>query len=118
MDQKWKIVYYESTRGDKPVKDFIENQEEQVQVKIVRATEYLQEFGTLVGSPHVKKLTGTELWELRVLGAANIRIFYLAVDKRKFLFLHAFKKKTQKTEKKEIRLALKRLAKYRKIVIS
>ena len=118
MNRKWQVVYYESTRGDKPVEDFINNQEEQVQTKIVPATEYLQEFGTRVGTPHVKKLTGTELWELRVLGAGNIRIFYLAVDKHKFLFLHAFKKKTQKTEKREIRLAQERLAKYRKIVIS
>lgn len=118
MDPKWKIVYYESTRGDKPVEDFINNQEEQIQTKIVRATEYLQEFGTHIGSPHVKKLAGTELWELRVLGANNIRIFYIAIDNHKFLFLHALKKKTQKTEKREIKLAQGRLAQYRKIVIT
>ena len=118
MDPKWKITYWEPARGDKPVEDFINSQEEQVQVKIVRASEYLQEFGTRSGNPHVKKLTGTELWELRIIGADNIRIFYVAIQHHQFLFLHAFKKKTQKTEKKEIRLALRRLAQYRNKVIS
>lgn len=113
MSDIWKIIYWESARGDKPVQDFIESQEENTRAKIVRVLEHLQEFGTSIGNPHVKKLAGSELWELRVLGANSIRIFYVAVELRQFLLLHAFKKKTQKTEKREIRLAAERLGQYR-----
>ncbi|MBU3979681.1 type II toxin-antitoxin system RelE/ParE family toxin [Patescibacteria group bacterium] len=113
MGSRWRVIYYESGRGDKPVQDFIEQQQEQVQTKIIRILEHLEEFGTQFGTPHVKKLTGTELWELRIMGANNIRIFYIAVEQQAFLLLHAFKKKKQKTDKREIRSAQERLAEYR-----
>lgn len=110
----WRITYYKSSGGDMPVKKFINEQEEQTQIKIARMFDHLEEFGTQVGAPHVKKLSGTELWEIRILGAKSIRIFYIAVEIQKFLLLHAFKKKTQKTEKRQIRTAEERLAEYRK----
>ncbi|MBI4089339.1 MAG: type II toxin-antitoxin system RelE/ParE family toxin [Candidatus Levybacteria bacterium] len=105
----WKIEYYESSSGNKPVEEFINSLEEKVQVKIFRTLELLEEFGTRMGLPHVKKLTSTPLWELRMLGSNNIRIFYVAQKQKQFLLLHAFKKKTQKTDKKEIKIALERL---------
>lgn len=113
MIQKWRIIYYKSPSGDMPVKNFINEQEEQTQIKIARMFDHLEEFGTQVGAPHVKKLTGTELWEIRILGANSIRIFYISVALQTFLLLHAFKKKTQKTEKRQIRTAEDRLAEYR-----
>jgi phage-related protein len=106
-------MYFQLSSGEKPVKVFINEQEGSTQVKIIRLLEHMEEFGTRVGAPHVKKLVGTELWELRILGANNIRIFYIAVEQQTFLMLHGFKKKTQKTEKKEIRLAEERLSEYR-----
>lgn len=58
-------------------------------------------------------MTGTPLWELRILGEDSIRVFYIAIMESTFLFLHAFKKKKQKTPKKEIDIALKRLEEYK-----
>lgn len=72
----------------------------------------LQEFGVRLGVPHIKKLTGTELWELRILGSDSIRIFYIVTGKN-FLLLHGFKKKKNKTPPKEIRIAEDRLAEFR-----
>lgn len=69
----------------------------------------LEEHGILLGPPHSKKLTGTPLWELRILGSNNIRIFYIAIVHRKFLLLHGFQKKKQKTDFKEIKTAIARL---------
>lgn len=102
MGEKWKIDYYETDRGDKPVQIFIEAQDEKTQTKIVRILEHLEEFGTQVGAPR----------ELRILGTNNIRIFYVAIKEQKFLLVHAFKKKKQKTDKREVRLAQERLAEY------
>lgn len=112
LQQTWKIDYYESPTGNKPVEEFINALEEKAQVKITKTIELLEEFGVAIGVPHAKKLVGTPLWELRILGSDSIRVFYIAKEQRSFLLLHAFKKKTQKTEKKEIKVAIGRLLEY------
>lgn len=112
MYQKWEIIYYETNQGKSPVLEFTNDLDARVQNKIVEVLEQLEEFGTLLGSPHSKKVTGTPLWELRILGGNNIRIFYVAIINHRFLLLHAFIKKKQKTDKKEIKLATERLKDY------
>lgn len=109
MDQKWEITYYETPQGSSPVFEFIQNLDPKVKSKVIAVMNLLKEFGTLVGPPHSKKVTGTPLWELRILGSDNIRIFYVAIVNRKFLLLHGFQKKRQKTDKKEIKTAVDRL---------
>lgn len=108
----WEIDYYESPAGNKPVEEFINSLEEKAQNKIVRTLELLEEFGIRLGHPHAKKLTGTSLWELKILGSDSIRIFYVAKEQKHFLLLHGFKKKSQKTDKKQIKIAIKRLQEY------
>ena len=112
MDRQWKIMLYESTTGDKPVEKFIKSLEEKGQAKIHNAIELLKEYGMRLGSPHSKKLLGTSLWELRILGTDSIRIFYIAISGLRFLLLHGFKKKTRKTLIKEIHIAQNRLREF------
>lgn len=112
MNQKWEIIYYEIPQGSLPVFEFIQNLDVRIQNKIADVLDLLIDFGTLVGPPHSKKVTGTPLWELRILGSDNIRIFYVAIINHKFLLLHAFQKKKQKTDKKEIKTATDRLTEY------
>lgn len=109
MDQKWAIIYYETPQGNSPVFDFIQGLNVKAQNKIAEIFDLLEDHGILLGSPHSKKLTGTPLWELRILGNDNIRIFYVAVVNKKFLLLHGFQKKKQKTDIKEIKTAVSRL---------
>ena len=113
MEGKWKVKAYESLNGDKPVEEFIKSLDKKVQLKIGRSLDLLEDFGLEGAYPHVKKLTGTFLWELRILGADSIRIFYVTVIGTIFLLLHGFKKKSQKTPRKEIVIAQKRLNEYR-----
>jgi phage-related protein len=77
-------------------------------VKILRQLQYLQEFGLTQNIPNCKKLAGTPLWELRILGRDNIRILFASVDKEVTMVLHAFSKKSQKTPAKELGLGVKR----------
>jgi phage-related protein len=58
----------------------------------------LKEYGTRIGQPVVKHIDGS-LWELRPL--AN-RIFFFYWKNNKFVLLHHFAKKTQKTPTREI----------------
>ena len=114
MDQKWKIVYWETEKGAFPVFDFIDSLELKAKTKVADTLDLLKEFGTKIGLPHAKKLAGSQLWELRILGSNSIRIFYVAIVDRNFLLLHGFQKKKQKTDKKEIKTAEKRLRKFKK----
>lgn len=113
MDDKWKIKAYESLSGDMPVEKFVKSLDGKARLKVSRTLDLLAEFGLEGAYPHVKKLTGTSLWELRMLGGDSIRILYITVTGKIFLLLHGFKKKSQKTPPGEIAVAQKRLNEYR-----
>lgn len=108
----WKIYYYKTSSGKIPVKKLIDNLPLKSQTKVFNTLELLAEFGPRLGSPHAKKVTNTSLWELRILGEKSLRFFYVAKVGKSFLLLHGFIKKRQKTPKKEIKTALKRLSDY------
>ena len=69
--------------------------------KILAYIGALERYGTRIGQPVVKHIDGS-LWELRPL--AN-RIFFFYWKDNKFVLLHHFIKKTQKTPPGEIALA-------------
>lgn len=112
-NKDWNIIYYESSSGDIPVYDFVERLSPTAKSKVSNTFDLLIEYGIKLGLPHVKKVTGTDLWELRILGGDSIRIFYIATSGRVFLLLHGFIKKSQKAPKKEIKIALARLKEYK-----
>ncbi len=113
MQESWQLVYFKSRRGDFPVYIFIDSLPAKAQAKVSNTFDLLVKYGITLGLPHVKKLEGTGLWELRVIGGDNIRVFYVAITGRKFLLLHGFIKKGQKTDMREIKIALQRLNEYR-----
>ncbi len=113
MTGTWKIKYYSPLTGTSPIYEFIESLPPKAISKVYNTFQLLTEFGLTIREPHVKKLTGTPLWEIRILGEDNLRIFYVTVKESTFLLLHAFKKKKQKTPIKEIKIALSRLAEYK-----
>ncbi len=102
----WEIIFFESPRGEKFVKEFIKSQNTSTISKIAHKIDLLETHGIYLGIPHSKKLT-SELYELRVRGNQEIRIVYAFVGATIYL-LHAFKKQSQKTPVKEIETALKR----------
>lgn len=112
MNEEWSIVYYKTAQGKDPVYNFINSLDEKAKSKIINTIDLLEGFGIRLGLPHAKKLTGTPLWELRILGSSNIRIFYVVIVGKKFLLLHGFQKKKQKTDQKELKTAVERLKDY------
>jgi phage-related protein len=81
-----------------------------MQARFLRISELLETFGPQrIGLPHVRPL-GEKLWEMRLSGKEGIgRTIYTAAAGRRLVVLHAFLKKTQKTMRSTIDLALKRL---------
>ena len=69
--------------------------------KILEYLEILRINGTRSGEKYVKHIQG-DIWELRPL---ENRILYAYWKDETFILLHHFKKKTQKTPKKEIQKA-------------
>jgi phage-related protein len=67
--------------------------------RYLRLTDLMEEFGTNLGMPHTRAIDNG-LFELRLKSKEGKRI----------VMLHFFVKKTQKTPKKELKIAFERLA--------
>jgi phage-related protein len=87
----------------------LEALEPTLRAKFLHIVELLQTFGPhQVREPYVKSL-GKKLWEIRMKGKGGVaRAIYVAATGQRIVVLHAFVKKTGKTPRSAIRLALKR----------
>jgi phage-related protein len=82
---------------------------EDMQARFLRLSERIAAAGLQsLGEPHVKHLEG-KLWELRLTGRAGIaRALYVTVIGQRVVVVRVFVKKTQKTPRNEIEIALRR----------
>lgn len=80
-----------------------------MKARFYRIVELIQGHGLeRVGEPHVKHLQGS-LWEMRMKGRDGIsRAVYVTARARRVVVVRVFVKKTQKTPRKEIEIALQR----------
>ncbi len=91
---------------DDSLEKFIFSLEEATIAKAFRTIDLLEKFGYKLGMPHSKNLENN-LFELRIRGNQELRIIY-TFHKNSIIFLHCFIKKSRKTSKKELAIALKR----------
>ena len=103
----WKVLFFQTARGDSPVEDFIKEQDEATYAKVLQSIRLLVNNGPFLKPPYIKKLQN-KLYELRIFGKVAIRIFY-TISQNEYYLLHAFKKKSQKTSTKELKVALDRM---------
>ena len=97
----FEIEFYEDKNGYSETETWVmeldakahTNKECRVRLKkFVEYMEILQQYGTYIGEPVVKKLVGTEFWELR---PTRDRIIFVHIFKGRFLLLNHFVKKTE-----------------------
>lgn len=93
---------------DNSLEKFIETKEKPTIAKILRAIDLLEQFGRNLQMPHSKKIK-KNLFELRIHGQQEIRIFY-TFHRQQIILLHGFVKKSQKAPQKEIKIALQKMA--------
>lgn len=68
----------------------------------------MEEYGSNLGMPHTRAL-GNGLFEIRAKAEEGIgRVFFCTMVGRKIIILHSFIKKTDKTPKRELDLAITR----------
>jgi phage-related protein len=109
------VVFYKDKNGKEPVNEYLQDlarrKGKDSRIKLNKIRDYVKAlslYGTTVGEPYMKHLEG-ELWELRPI---QDRILFVAWRKNKFLLLHHFVKKTQKTPRREIEQAKNNLADF------
>jgi phage-related protein len=102
-----KVKFFQTARGAYPVRDFIDGLEKITQAKVAKYIELLINYGPYLRPPYIKKMQN-KLYELRIPGKIAVRIFYAVYDNEYYL-LHAFKKKSNKTPRNELKIALDRL---------
>lgn len=108
----WEVLFYTLPSGRQPVLEWLRVQPAEVRAGFAHLFELLESHGTTLGAPHVKPL-GKKLHELRLNGRdGTYRTLYFAAGGRRFVMLHGFQKKTQKTPKSELEKALKRMADF------
>lgn len=81
----------------------------EIRDRLSRVVTLIETFGLeRVGMPHVRQIEG-RLWEIRAKGRDGIaRAFYVTASGRRVIIVRAFVKKTQKTPRREIELAVQR----------
>lgn len=80
-----------------------------IRARYIALTLRMVEYGPNLGMPHTEALGGG-LFEIRAKGREGIgRAFYCALKGQRLVILHEFLKKSQKTPKRELRLARKRM---------
>jgi len=112
----YKIRFYKDQRGQRPVADYIrglaKKTDDDSRIKLEKINDYieaLRQGGTQIGEPYVKHLDG-EIWELRPL---RDRVLFAAYHDGRFVLLHQFLKKTQKTPPQEIKQAKREFAEWK-----
>lgn len=115
----YRIEFYEDKNGVSEVFDLLIDLEEKSKTskdariqhnQILAHIDKLRQNGTYNPSSVTKKIKGyDDLWELR---PGNNRIFYFYYKDNTFVLLHCFKKKSQLTPRKEIKIALSRKNDY------
>ena len=106
----YNIIFYEKQNGESELWNFLEklrkksatSKDAHIQYKQTSLyIELLQNNGTRLPDTATKHIEDN-IWELR---PGNNRIFYFFCDKNDFVLLHSFRKKTQKTPRREIEKA-------------
>lgn len=106
--EEFNILLYETTTGNKPVLDYIQDLSPKAQMKVLYLIELLATYGNNLREPHSKHLQDN-LFELRAKTANRTeRVIYCFIDGKNCILLHGFTKKTNKTPKRELTTATER----------
>ena len=101
------VRFYATTSGQEPVKQWLINDINADDRKIIGQDLQTVEFGWPMGMPLVRKMEHN-LWEVRSHISKGIARVFFCVKENNLVLLHGFIKKSQSTPKKTLKLAQKR----------
>jgi phage-related protein len=101
---KWRVVFYSAVLQEQLLQlpaGFV--------ARFLRYAERMELYGPDLGMPHTRAMGGG-LFELRLKAADGIaRVFYCTLVGRRIVMLHQLIKKSEKTPRKELEIARKRM---------
>lgn len=111
---EYKVYYYRNSHTKQvPVLEYIQRLPTKDRAKITAYIAFLRDYSGRLDEPY-SRYVRSGIRELRVEFAHNRhRIFYITVEGKKIILLHAFLKKTPKTPKQEITRALNNFEDYK-----
>jgi len=113
----YKVKFYRNKNGESEIVDFLDDLKKRgitsksdriVRNKILSYIAALEKYGTRIGEPVVKHIVDN-IWELRPI---NNRILFFCWKDNKFLLLHHFVKKSNRTPPREIKRAQSKMKDY------
>ncbi len=100
---------YEIRYYSEAVQEEIAELPDTLAARYIVLTRRMQAVGPNLGEPHTKAM-GAGLFELRLKGAEGIaRVFFCTLVGRRIVMLHSFVKKSDRTPKRELEVALDRM---------
>jgi len=106
---KWFVTFY-SEKVEKETLSFPKG----ILANLLHIIEMIEEFGPALGMPYTASI-GDGLFEIRAKGREGIgRSLFCVARGREMIIVHSFVKKSQKTPKKELDLARKRMKEVKK----
>ncbi len=107
------ISFYKTVSGKCPVEDHLDSLSDTQATKITWVLKLVRETQN-ISTKYFKKLVNTDdIWEVRVSVGKNIfRLLGFMQNGKLIILTNSFQKKTQKTPRKEIKLAEKRKKDY------
>jgi len=101
------VDFYRLSNGTAPVEQFLNSLSIKMRTKAMYSLLLLEKFGNRLREPYSKEVD-QGIFELRIQFANDItRIFYFFYVGNKIILTNGFVKKTQKTPKSEIQLAIR-----------
>jgi phage-related protein len=103
------VHFYETKAGRSPIEDFILTLQKQDQARFAEVIDGIEKHNLNYARVQFRLLRG-KLWEIKFSShGGGYRIIYVMVTGNEMVWLHAFRKSTQKTPMKELDLAIKRM---------
>ena len=104
-----RVAFYTSPSGRSPVEEFIQALSKSDQARFSDVFEGVEAFGLDCPRVQFRQLRG-KLWEIKFSApSGGYRIAYVVVQKEVMVWLHTFKKTTQKTAVRDLDVAEKRM---------
>ncbi len=100
-----KLRFFETSRGQSPVQDYIDSLPKREAAKIGAVLGDIGEHGLLKSLATLRQIRG-KLWEIKI---QPHRTFYAVVHRNELVLLHAHKEQSQRAPTTEIETALGRL---------
>lgn len=108
----FKVQFYEKENGERPAEEFILGLDLKMRAKMIGLLKVLEEKGNYMREPYSKHLADG-IFEVRCKEGNDItRVLYFFYYGGNIILTNGFVKKTQKTPKKEIKVAKDRRRDY------